>query len=89
MTGGHAGLSAAGLEVARELLHAEGRADLVTGLQTKTHMGHPDWHAELGKIKAAHAPEPVHVFFCGPEGLARTIEAICHRLGMPFREERF
>ena len=89
MTGGRPGLSAAGLEVARELLHAEGRADLVTGLQTKTHMGHPDWTAELSKIKALHAPEVVHVFFCGPEGLARTIEGICHRLAMPFREERF
>jgi predicted ferric reductase/Ca2+-binding EF-hand superfamily protein len=89
MTGGHAGLSAAGLEVARELLAERGHADLVTGLKGKTHMGHPDWDKELAAIQSRHAPEPVHVYFCGPEGLARKVAATCARLRMPFREEKF
>ena len=89
MTGGHAGMSAAGLEVAREVLRERGRADLVTGLATKTHMGHPDWEQELSAIQKTHAPEPVHVFFCGPEGLGRQIRRVSARLGMPFRDEKF
>ena len=89
MTGGHAGLSAAGLEVARELLVEHGHADVVTGLTAKTHMGHPDWDRELAAIQARHSPEPVHVFFCGPEGLARKVAATCARIRMPFREEKF
>ena len=89
MTGGHAGLSAAGLEVARELLVEHGHADLITGLKGKTHMGHPDWDQELAQIQSRHAPEPVHVFFCGPEGLARKVAATCAHLGLPFREEKF
>lgn len=89
MTGGHAGLSAAGLEVARELLREKGLPDLVTGLLTKTHMGHPDWESELAAIQRGHAPDPVHIYFCGPPGLGRTIETIANRLGMPYREEKF
>jgi NADPH oxidase 5 len=88
MTGGHAGISAAGLEVARELLREKGDPDLVTGLLTKTHMGHPDWESELAAIQRG-APEPVHIYFCGPPGLGRTIAAIAKRLGMPYREEKF
>ncbi len=89
MTGGRGGLTAAGLEVARELSRHAGGADVVTGLRTKTHMGHPDWSRELEAIAEAHAPERVHVFFCGPPGLGRRLRPICEALGMPFREERF
>ncbi len=89
MTGGHAGMSAAGLEVARELRHEKGQPDLVTGLQAKTHMGHPDWRRVLAAIQAKHAPERVHVFFCGPEGLGRKIRRVAAELDLPFREEKF
>jgi predicted ferric reductase/Ca2+-binding EF-hand superfamily protein len=89
MTGGHGGLSAAGLEVARELARGEGAPDLVTGLAAKTHHAHPDWQRALSEIGRAHAPNPVSVFFCGPPGLARKVRPICAHLGMPFRAERF
>jgi hypothetical protein len=89
MTGGHGGLSAAGLEVARELARAEGAPDLVTGLAARTHNGHPEWTGVLGAIASAHAPGAVPVFFCGPAGLARKLEPLCAQLGMPFREEQF
>ncbi len=89
MTGGRGGLTAAGLEVARELSQGAGLPDIVTGLGAKTHMGHPDWHKELRAIADEHDPERVHVFFCGPPGLARKIRPVCEELGMPFREERF
>jgi predicted ferric reductase len=89
MTGGHGGATAAGLEIARAMLHDAGRGDVVTGLKSMTHMGHPDWEAVLAGIVEQHAPEPVEVFFCGPKGLGRKLRPICARLGMRFREEQF
>lgn len=78
-----------GLELARDILHAAGRTDIVTGLRTHTHMGHPDWQELLAGIRDKHAPDTVDVFFCGPAGLARKLEPICRGLGMTFREEQF
>ncbi len=89
MTSMRSGVTAFGLELAREVMHDAGRSDFITGLRTKTHLGHPDWEAMLGAIVAQHRPFPVDVFFCGPRGLAKKLEPICHRLGMRFREERF
>ena len=89
MTGARTGVTALGLELAREIMHASGRSDIITGLKTKTHMGHPDWDAMLGEIKRIHEGQEVDVFFCGPRGLAKKLEPICERLGMSFREERF
>jgi predicted ferric reductase len=89
MTGGRAGGTAVGLEIARELLHAQGERDLVTGLRTMTHMGHPDWDVVLAAIKEQHAGETVEVYFCGPTALGKTLRASSARLGMPFREEQF
>jgi ferredoxin-NADP reductase/Ca2+-binding EF-hand superfamily protein len=89
MTGGRAGATALGLELAREAMHSSGRSDLITGLRTHTHMGPPDWEAMLGTIARRHAPAKVDVFFCGPPGLARKLRHVCDRLGMSFREERF
>jgi predicted ferric reductase len=31
----------------------------------------------------------VTVFFCGPEGLERTLRQICTKLDLPFRNEVF
>lgn len=89
MTHAPTGMTAFGLELARELMAAAGRSDFFTGLRTRTHTGRPDWESMLGEIAKRHAPAKVDVFFCGPYALARTLEPICHRLGMSFREERF
>ena len=89
MTNARAGATSLGLELAREVMHAAGRSDLMTGLRTHTHAGQPDWEAMLGAIAKQHAPAKVDVFFCGPPGLARRLRPICARLGMPFHEERF
>jgi predicted ferric reductase/Ca2+-binding EF-hand superfamily protein len=89
MTGGRAGAMALGLEAAREIMHAAGRTDVVTGLRTHTHMGHPDWEALLAEIQREHAPATVDVYFCGPPGLLARLRPICARLGMRLREERF
>ncbi len=89
MTGGRSGVTAMGLEIAREIMHAAGRSDIITGLRTHTHVGSPDWPTMLGEIAKRHAGEKVDVYFCGPPGLAAKLRPICERLGMPFREEKF
>lgn len=89
MTAGRAGATALALEAARGVMHAQGRSDIITGLRTQTHMGHPDWDKMLGTIKAFHEGSTVDVYFCGPAGLGAKIRRVCVRLGMPFREERF
>lgn len=88
-TAGRTHATAMGLELAREILHETGHADLVTGLRTKTRMGHPDWDRELAAIMRQHAPAPVDVFFCGPPGLGQKLAPICRRLGLRFFHERF
>ncbi len=89
MTAGRADTTALGVELARQVLHASGKDDIVTGLRTHTHMGQPDWERMLFLIREEHAPEPVDVYFCGPPGLARKLRPICAGLGMRFREEKF
>jgi predicted ferric reductase len=89
MTEGRGNITAVALNLAREVSHALGHPDLVTGLRSQTHMGNPDWKVELTRIKALYAPEPVDVFFCGPPGLARKIRAECEQLRLKFRQEHF
>jgi hypothetical protein len=89
MTGGKAGATSVALELAREVTHAAGDRDVFTGLRSKTHVGRPEWGPILGAIAAQHAGQKVHVFFCGPPGLGKTIRREAARLGMPFRDEKF
>lgn len=89
MTDGRGHVTAAALNLAREISHELGNPDLITGLRSKTKLGRPDWRAELQAIVDQHAPEPVDVFFCGPPGLARKVERVSLELGLRFRQEHF
>lgn len=89
MTGGRGNVTATALNLAREVSHALGNPDWVTGLRAKTCVGAPDWTQELRAIRDQHAPEPVDVFYCGPPGLARRLKRVSTSLGQRFREEHF
>ena len=89
MTRGRHDAAAAVVNLARELAYEQGRRDVVTGLRTRTRMGHPDYKTELRAIAREHAPQPVTVYFCGPPGLARKIKALCAELALEFRQEHF
>jgi predicted ferric reductase/Ca2+-binding EF-hand superfamily protein len=89
MTDGRGHISSTALNLARDVWHALGEPDHVTGLRSKTRMGPPDWRRELREIAARHAPEPVDVFFCGPPGLGRVVRAACRHVGLRFRQEHF
>jgi len=88
-TEARANITAMALNLARELSHDLGNPDLMTGLRARTHIGMPDWKAELSRIRALHAPDPVGVFFCGPPALGRAIREACGELGLPYRQEHF
>ncbi|MFO0557706.1 MAG: EF-hand domain-containing protein [Polyangiales bacterium] len=91
MTGGHAGATALGLELGRELVRAEGHKDPLSRLRNRLHMGQPDWQSELRAIREAHASsgDSVEVFFCGPPGLGAIVRRACRAEGIAFHEERF
>jgi NADPH oxidase 5 len=89
MTGARTGLTAMGLEIAREIMSSDGRSDLITGLRTRTHVGPPDWDAMLAGVVKQHAPEQVHVFYCGPPDLEAKLRPLCESHGLTFRAERF
>jgi NADPH oxidase 5 len=88
MTGGRGDSTALLLNLARNLTHALGDPDCFTGLRAKTEMGSPDWLSELTRA-AGDDPAAVDVFFCGPPGLARSIEGVCSDLGLRFHAEQF
>lgn len=74
-TGGQQSITAAALNLARDVPHAAGKPDLVTGLRTRTHLGQPAFDKELKRVARAHVPNPVELFFCGPPGLGRSCAA--------------
>ena len=89
LTGARAGVSAMGLELAREIMASSKRTDIISGLRSHTHLGAPEWEEVLASIAQQHAPHPTSVFYCGPPGLEKKLRPVAERLGMPFRSERF
>jgi len=89
MTGARMGVTAMGLEIAREIMRSAKRSDIITGLRTHTHTGMPEWETVFSSIAQQHAPEPTSVFYCGPTGLEAKLRPVCERLAMPFRSEKF
>lgn len=42
--------------------------DAITGLNTPTNFGRPNWDMVFRGIKKLHSPGEAGVFFCGPKG---------------------
>jgi hypothetical protein len=90
MTSGRADMAGGMLDVAQHIMKAERLANVVTGLHAQTHMGAPDFDRLFESFaREDQALPPPRVFFCGPAPLGRTVARSCHRLGLPFRSERF
>jgi predicted ferric reductase/Ca2+-binding EF-hand superfamily protein len=87
MTGGRGNITSTLLHVAREVAHDLGDPDVVTGLESMTRVGAPDWRAELSAI-ARDCPA-AEVFYCGPPGLARSVRSVCSEVGLGFHQEQF
>ncbi|NXF86804.1 NOX5 oxidase, partial [Eubucco bourcierii] len=81
-------MKAIGLQMALDLLATKEQKDLITGLQTRTQPGRPDWSKVFGKV-AEEKRGKVQVFFCGSPALAKVIRAQCERFGFRFFKEHF
>ncbi|XP_070563346.1 NADPH oxidase 5-like [Ptychodera flava] len=77
-----------GLELALDLLHRRDRRDLLTGLQSRTKSGRPDWDKVLGKICQEKKGE-ITIFYCGPRQLGQQLKRKSYQFGMKFRQEIF
>ncbi len=88
-TSARADLTGGVVDLARAILRESRGVDMVTGLRANTHFGRPDLDAMLQSFKDERDIEAPEVFFCGPAGLARGVEASCRRLDLRYRYERF
>jgi predicted ferric reductase len=77
------------LFMAMDLLHAQTKVDLITGLKTKTELGRPDWKAHFRAIAQQHPGEPVDVYFCGAPALANVVSQTCDQFHFHFHKENF
>ncbi|XP_070567414.1 cytochrome b-245 heavy chain-like isoform X2 [Ptychodera flava] len=59
-------------------LHEGDDADVVTGLQQKTHYGRPQWDQIFPGIADAHPGTNIGVFFCGPKSLSTVLHKKCN-----------
>ncbi|MCC6806634.1 MAG: ferric reductase-like transmembrane domain-containing protein [Deltaproteobacteria bacterium] len=83
-------LKSATLFIAMDMLHEATKVDLITGLESKTKTGRPDWPAIFQRIaEEDKGKPPATVFFCGPAGLGRELKALCRHHGLRFRQEAF
>jgi hypothetical protein len=89
MTAGRADMAGDVLDFARYVLSSRPEGDVVGGLQTKTHLGSPDFDRLLEGFYQSPDLPPPNVFFCGPASLEQVVAKSCHRLGLRMRSEKF
>ncbi|PVD36334.1 hypothetical protein C0Q70_03313 [Pomacea canaliculata] len=77
-----------GLQMALDLIHEAEQTDLITGLQTRTQPGRPDFDKLFSHI-ANHAKGKVKVFFCGSPLLGKVLKEYSHKYEFGFSQEIF
>ncbi|KAK7481433.1 hypothetical protein BaRGS_00027284, partial [Batillaria attramentaria] len=77
-----------GLQMALDLIHESEQTDLITGLQTRTQPGRPDFDKLFSQI-SKKAKGKVKVFFCGAPVLGRTVKHYSHKYKFGFSQETF
>ncbi|XP_008574071.1 PREDICTED: NADPH oxidase 5 [Galeopterus variegatus] len=81
-------MKAIGLQMALDLLAKKEKKDSITGLQTRTQPGRPDWSKVFQKV-ATENKGKVQVFFCGSPALAKVLKGHCEQFGFRFFRENF
>jgi len=81
-------MKAVALQLALDILHEKEDRDLITGLKSRTNAGRPNWNKVFTKLREEKKGQ-VTVFYCGNQGLARTLKAKCQEFGFKFRKEVF
>ncbi|XP_006758449.1 PREDICTED: NADPH oxidase 5 [Myotis davidii] len=81
-------MKAIGLQMALDLVAKKEKKDSITGLQTRTQPGRPDWRKVFQKV-AAEKKGKVQVFFCGSPALAKVLRVHCEQFSFRFFQENF
>ncbi|KAM5339339.1 NADPH oxidase 5-like [Glossophaga mutica] len=81
-------MKAIGLQMALDLVAKKEKKDSITGLQTRTQPGRPDWNKVFQKV-AMENKGKVQVFFCGSPALAKVLRVHCEQFGFRFFQENF
>lgn len=64
--------------------------DTVTGLQSPTQFGRPNFRREFGQLSGRYGKECRYsVFFCGPPRMADSLEALCREQRRSGHDYRF
>ncbi|KAM5291723.1 NADPH oxidase 5 [Ctenodactylus gundi] len=81
-------MKAIGLQMALDLLAKKEKKDSITGLQTRTQPGRPNWRQVFQEVAAAQKGK-IEVFFCGSPALAKVLKGHCEEFGFKFFQENF
>jgi len=65
----------------REVMYGadETGLDSVTGLQSPTHFGRPDWDNIFTTLSSKHIGQRIGVFFCGPSPISKQLAKSCSK----------
>lgn len=63
----------------RNVMYQDSDTDQITGLQSPTHFGRPDWDNIFAGLAQKHVGSSVGVFFCGPAILSKQLYKMCRK----------
>lgn len=66
-------------EIRNVMYGLDEETDQITGLQSPTHFGRPNWDEIFKRLATLHEGEEVGVFFCGPSVLSRQLYKNCRK----------
>lgn len=61
------------------VFHLHPSKDQITGLQSPTHFGRPNWDEIFKEKGTVHQGQKVGVFFCGPAVLSKQLYKYCRK----------
>lgn len=67
----------------KNVMYGDDEADAITGLESRTQFGRPNWKEQFAELARLHPGSQVGVFFCGPAILAGEL----HRNAKRFTQE--
>lgn len=66
-------------EIRNVMYGIDAEADQITGLQSPTHFGRPNWEEIFAQKAKTHYGQEIGVFFCGPNVLSKQVYAMCRK----------
>jgi hypothetical protein len=67
----------------------DAEADQITGLQSPTHFGRPNWNEIFQQKATLHQGKTIGVFFCGPAVLSKELYKYCKKHTSAAKKTKF